>query len=266
MEHARNAGITRNIMVSFPISQHDILLFTNESGAGYSEPYEHHVLKSLGADILPRKTTVEKLVARMNTTKFLHLRGTPASGKTVLLKLIRAYLSCRKLKPVYVNWPSDFAASGWNGRGWKDFLLQETGFQDLDSLHSSDCVLLIDEGQLSYTQDGFWNETIKWVTGRRGPTIGLKIILAASFGSTGTPSDSFITPVHIGEDSVIELFPLDSSHPGIFLDPEEYLRLVENRERTCRIFLTDELRMFTMGHSYWGGSCSYRVRRQQHSK
>jgi len=115
------------------------------------------------ADIIcPRETTVLNLYRRVLVDRVLLVRGTPAIGKTTLLKL---YYYIEGL----VDGPSVFRINGWaRGRvmasspNWADYIFKQTKGLDIWD-HSLDYVLLVDEAQSTYWGDQFWSEFIKEV-------------------------------------------------------------------------------------------------------
>ena len=111
--------------------------------------------------------------------RLIHIRGTPGSGKSVLCHLISNYLNS--------NYPNLTVS---NICGWKSseverdedpnvHLKKRTGVTIMEFLASQNRVLLIDEGQETYSDGQLWGQLFKLVTRLTGPFT----IMFASYGS-----------------------------------------------------------------------------------
>src|ERR1700722_18408205 len=107
-------------------------------------------------------------------SKMAQVRGTPASGKTTLAKLLHGYI--RELEPnsIVIRLPS------WRTQktltikgGWRQWLAEVWDAQD-------GSVLIVDEAQPSYWDNSFWG-MIKEID----KDSKFRIITFAPYGSTG---------------------------------------------------------------------------------
>ncbi|GAB1200261.1 hypothetical protein APSETT444_009631 [Aspergillus pseudonomiae] len=106
---------------------------------------------------------LSKLAAAVDDKDVIHVRGTPASGKTVLSELLRDYYHERKRKVFLLKtWKPLDSFEG--GDPWTQFasLLQER-YQTSSSTDFFDkgTVIIVDEAQGSYQDVSFWNTIIK---------------------------------------------------------------------------------------------------------
>lgn len=188
--------------------------------------------------ISPREKTVIGLQKLLDEYRVVHVRGTPASGKTTLAKLLEARYREQGQAVIYVN--------TWHGvtDGTDHFVQrcrQERYIVDRDSLASSDVVILFDEAQHSYADLDLWAGLIKT---QSGANQGLRMCLFTSYGS---PTAGRVdhprgtTPVHFGREQRVSLTSLDPEHPHLFYTVEEFRDAVERlcRDPTCPMTLDD---------------------------
>lgn len=130
------------------------------------------------------------------------IRGTPASGKTILSKLLHAYYRdyeikngqgmAKKIPVVYFqSWETDGpdyetrireAGLKAHQRGHEEY----AGFNnDPDYIAYGDYLLIIDEGQMSYSDRGLWSVLIKSQHWQSGNPFGPRICIFAAYGSPG---------------------------------------------------------------------------------
>ena len=89
----------------------------------------------------------------------MKVRGTPGSGKTVLTRLLAAHIrqqdpTVDKVLPIF-SWPPIA------GRGDYISILKEKGWAERKK-----AVFIFDKGQLTYDDEGLWNDLICWNGGR----------------------------------------------------------------------------------------------------
>lgn len=140
-----------------------------------------------------RQDTVATLATLLGETTVVHIRGTPASGKTTLARLLEANLLASNTKVVFIT--------GWNQqRDVVDVLSEKClrcGYESLDSLRAlqlSEYTFILDEAQESYPdpteflegEKDLWGLVLKQQS-MRG--IGPRFALFTSYGSPtgGTP-------------------------------------------------------------------------------
>jgi hypothetical protein len=123
------------------------------------------------------------MIARVQRHYIIRVRGTPASGKTTVMKLM-----ANKLLEKYGQTTHIHTLSGWNkegvrgATGWNAYLKQETGVLGEDWL-AYPAYLLLDEAQQSYWDGQLWSDLFKAVE----PHLGVSpfVILFSSYGSPG---------------------------------------------------------------------------------
>jgi hypothetical protein len=91
-------------------------------------------------------------------SEFLQVRGTPASGKSTLAKLLGKHIRVQE-PHVHVIWIGvwdldDVAKCG----GWSSYLKMRNGW-----IPGEDTVFIFDEAQLSYKDGRLWNELFKGI-------------------------------------------------------------------------------------------------------
>lgn len=171
---------------------------------------------------------MDRLIKLINSHPVIHIRGTPASGKTTLSQLLHDRLTEQgKLAFLLTGWNplENFKTSSTRTDAWSalhNMLTKEfPGHSVSDYLGKS--VLLVDEAQMSYGDMLFWNGIIKEHSD--GITqFGIRICLFCSYGSprTGvedvhfTPHSFFpaqrvtMTPQPDGQSPQIGLFYTES--------------------------------------------------------
>ncbi|KAF8540141.1 hypothetical protein BDD12DRAFT_834542 [Trichophaea hybrida] len=132
-----------------------------------------------------RDQTVEELARMIRELRLVHVRGTPTSGKTILSYLLGKYYKKRAIPAVLIKtWPKDPKGN--------EVLIEKArkeGYtiDDDDDLMEADIVFIIDEGQMSYSDEEFWLNTIKTQAYRSS---GPMFCIFTSYGSPSTgPSD-----------------------------------------------------------------------------
>ena len=166
------------------------------------------------SDIISREATVAAFFTHLQAVRVIHVRGTPASGKTTLSLLLHDHiLSIRPdLQVIWQNWGE---TRDINWFKWT---------------HKEETVLIIDESQASYDDLRFWANFVKPVADKRnGPMIAL-------FGSYGSPSQGpgrKITPMRFAIEQRMSIRPLkDGIQLSIFFTRQEFedaIRLVRDQ-------------------------------------
>jgi hypothetical protein len=133
----------------------------------------------------PRRDTVTTLWDRIQEVGVVHIRGTPASGKSTLARLLGQYVM--RTRPdllVYrFSWPSTFPDGFWPGSQYHKLLnfITERPL-DKNDWWRMQVLLIIDEAQGSYGYLSLWNDFIKGLSPTSGPLVAL-------FSSYGSPSN-----------------------------------------------------------------------------
>lgn len=207
----------------------------------------------------PRKTTVEALWKRLQECAVVHIRGTPASGKSTLARLL--HLHVRRVAPdmeiLSITWPLQLP-EGFGTYTPYYQLLNLITRRDLalDDWLEKRIVIIIDEAQLSYPFTNFWNDLIKNLTPGHGPCVAL----FCSYGSaTSWAQDSQThTPVLFTARQRISLRRTPANPEiGLLFSPEEFHDVIN---RVCNahgehgqlFLLSDDLKDYifqlTSGH------------------
>jgi energy-coupling factor transporter ATP-binding protein EcfA2 len=124
----------------------------------------------------------------METHAVVHVCGSPASGKSTLLKLLANYIRLNKPEySVVILEPCE----NLNIWGYREYLLDSMCFpinrgteQNLE--HDKNLVFLIDEVQFTYKNIDFWNCLIKNRC-QESSYLGSKLVLFASYGNSREP-------------------------------------------------------------------------------
>ncbi|BCR88447.1 ATP-binding protein [Aspergillus chevalieri] len=202
---SRNANIPRKL----PITQHQL--------------------------ICPRERTVSKLAAILDDMNIVHVRGTPASGKTRLSELLRDYYRKEGRRAFLIkrweglNFKNPWGSlvelvEKWNDEAQEAPTTTSQSEQDLSWVLTSNTVIIVDEAQATYSDDTLWNTIFKE---RLTPNVyKFRLCLFCSYGSPATgPDPTFFTPVKFSDEQRISLTPQnqqDSPPIGLFYDKEEF--------------------------------------------
>jgi hypothetical protein len=171
-----------------------------------------------------RKDTVAALWELVQQTRVVHVRGTPASGKSVLAHLLQNHVekTCPSLWVYLITWNPAYLSSKKLdiGSTHDDLFNCVTGqsVQLRDWHNVQNTLLLIDEAQLSYEYSALWNDFMKLICGIQwGPWVVL-------FSSYGSPSDSplqegnkFGAPMAFSKKQRVSIRPLYENNPSISL-------------------------------------------------
>lgn len=178
---------------------------------------------------------MSKLAAAVDSQNVIHIRGTPASGKTVLSQLLLDYYLTNDRNVFLLETWEPLEASQ-SGDPWTRFGLHlQQKYPEFDTTWKSvpaNTVVIIDEAQGSYRDTYFWNTIIK--NRRSGQDKDIKICLFSFYGSpsTGVEEDdnkNEFTPVTFGPAQRITLTPqLDEDSPdiGLFYTEDEFREVV----------------------------------------
>jgi hypothetical protein len=156
-------------------------------------------------------------VELLNASDIIQVRGTPASGKTSLAKLLHEYILRNERDPWVTRVPV------WNPRemmprgGWAEWLSPRWSFQ-------SGSVLIVDEAQSAYWDLAFWLE-LKAIK----PESPFRVITFASYGSAGRNINDPLTPIHISPRQNISLIAHDHGDQiavGLLLTKPEFEEFV----------------------------------------
>lgn len=168
--------------------------------------------------------------------KIVHVRGTPASGKTRLSELLRDYYKEKGTKVfLLIGWTNLSRVDPWGSL----CKLVESCDADPETPSSefkekegrdwvlySNVVILVDEAQKTYSDDIFWNKIMKERQSFRHKHINFQLCLFCSYGSPASgPDMTYFTPETICNNQRISLTPQnqrDSPPIGLYYSKDEF--------------------------------------------
>ena len=157
----------------------------------------------------------------------VYIRGTPATGKSTLARLLARHVSILEpeLEVYHLCWPEffDYLAP-------YSYLLNDSARRPQDSKDWM-CInglLIIDEAQASYQYSSLWNDLIKFLE----PGFGLRVALFSSYGSASAlvQEASTLTPLKLNSNQRVSL-ERSAEHPDLclLLSHDEFHNLVYRR-------------------------------------
>ncbi|BCR89602.1 ATP-binding protein [Aspergillus chevalieri] len=195
--------------------------------------------------ICPREHTVSELAATLDEVNIVHIRGTPASGKTRLSELLRDHYHREGRKAFLItDWVKLNPMDPWGSfvelvRNWDEELQDSpiTSFTSTSSelkhdsswILTTNTVILVDEAQKTYSDTVLWNTIFK-ARQKSFCVYNFRLCLFCSYGSPGTgPDQTFFTPVTLFNKQRISLTPQSlpgSPSIGLFYSKEEFKDVV----------------------------------------
>ncbi|KAL4937462.1 hypothetical protein BDV06DRAFT_215887 [Aspergillus oleicola] len=205
----------------------------SKSASNSEHAQEHFMEVTTKPTRCRRNCTVSELATALDDQDVIHVRGTPASGKTMLSELLRDYYLENNRKVFLLEyWKPLDICHGHDA--WTEFSLRlqhrYPGYHSTEYFASKN-VILVDEAQGSYADIGFWNTVIK----DRRSSLGhdIKICLFSSYGSPWTGLDSnkvVFTPATFGPRQRVTLTPQPNERApkiGLFFTEEEFDQAVD---------------------------------------
>lgn len=128
-------------------------------------------------DLCPRHRTVETLARLLDENMVMHVRGTPASGKSTLARLLYQFLAEKQEVILMDTWDNKMSATEYLAKECRD--RGYIGVQASDIL-ASNFVFIIDEAQQTYVNPHLWYSVIKFQSQRQA---GPRFCLFSSYGS-----------------------------------------------------------------------------------
>jgi hypothetical protein len=183
-----------------------------------------------------RRDTVATLWDRIQQVGVVHVRGTPASGKSTLAFLLDEYVRETSDIDTYIfSWPLSFEEYGLSKSSPYYLLLNNITHNNITNNHQNDwfgkkALLIIDEAQGSYGYMSLWNDLIKSLGPRSYPLIAL-------FSSYGSPSDRPLgtqAPIYFRPSQRVSI-RRTSQNPnlGLFFNHTEFDDVVQ---RACKSY------------------------------
>ncbi|RAH59593.1 hypothetical protein BO85DRAFT_467332 [Aspergillus piperis CBS 112811] len=218
--------------------------------------------------VSPRQHTVAELIKLIDAYPVVHVRGTPASGKTTLARLLRDSLQDQgRIVPFVHTWKrnlDELDSEPWMALAMA--LKQRLLPVHMPDLMSNEVVMIVDEAQMSYDDDYLWNFIIKSLIDKPD-RYKLRLCLFCCYGSPSTglePSQGskVFTPVTIPETQRITLTPqLCSESPkiGLFYTESEFndvlCRIVRYEFSNLVVTIDEEAKryVFSLTNGHPGG-------------
>ena len=191
--------------------------------------------------VCPRERTVLELAAILDEVNIVHVRGTPASGKTYLSELLSYHYRNRGRRVSLIKeWEKLNHKNPWDSlvklvEKWNEeaqdapTTTSSQSEQDLSWVLTSNTVILVDEAQMTYNDSALWNTILKK---RQSSFLGynFRLCLFCSYGSPSAgPDQTFFTPVTLVNKQRISLTPQSqpgSPSIGLFYSKEEFRDVV----------------------------------------
>lgn len=139
----------------------------------------------------------------------VHVRGTPATGKTTLAQLLAGWLAKRQLTVLYMgDWQADANArtllvKKCHEAGYK-------GIQELDFLSAvnNNLVFIIDEAQVTYENSHLWYSIIKSRIGSilGAPFLPFQFLWQSDYRLTRVSSQNYTAYPQLSSQSFIYQF------------------------------------------------------------
>lgn len=178
--------------------------------------------------ICTRDDTVSVLAKMVDDEKIIHVRGTPASGKSVLSLLLRDHFR-RNGRRVFLLGTWKQCLDDVDGSGHWTRLAKVLGskYQNVADFFADKTVIILDEAQGTYRDTTFWDYVVKDIRG--GVGYNVKLCLFSSYGSPSAglpynPSDHR-TPIDFALRQCVSLTPVIAeglSPIGLFYTRHEF--------------------------------------------
>jgi hypothetical protein len=131
---------------------------------------------------------VQELAQTLYEVGIVHVRGTPASGKTILAQFLKAHYQSQNTTVIHFD--------NWKGPGRYEFKIMDAGYKQDQRfgqpsfIEEGDYVLIVDDAETSFTDMEFWNRLVMKALQRQCRP---RICLFSCGGSpiSGTDQESF---------------------------------------------------------------------------
>lgn len=160
----------------------------------------------------------------------VHIRGTPATGKSTLAHLLARHVSILRpdLEVYHLCWPESFdrlSKSASYNHLLNDLANRPTGCCDWLDING---LVIIDEAQASYQYSSLWNDLIKFLE----DGFSLRVALFSSYGSASAlvQEAATSTPLKLNPNQRVSL-KRSAEHPDLclLLSHDEFHDLVYRR-------------------------------------
>ncbi|TGZ85567.1 hypothetical protein EX30DRAFT_361387 [Ascodesmis nigricans] len=208
------------------------------------------VVIDLDSQLCTRDSTVSKLADIIDEHWVVHIRGTPASGKTTLAALL--YSHYRRIGTLVI------LLSGWPKQKPNDYrsvIVERAHAQGItslawDNVTSANIVVILDEGQTTYGNSELWLDFVKT---QRGKQWGPRICILTSYGSPSSGPEAmelgsplgFLSPEQRVSITVSKL--RGSPDVALFFTRAEFDDVVS---RMCRNHLLSPMKLATDACDY----------------
>ena len=203
----------------------------------------------------PRSSLIAGIITITQQVQIIQVRGTPASGKTVLSRLVANELVRRNEQVFYIDgWKRDDVE---RAGGWSEYLESRTGVNGTD-WNQHRAWLLLDEAQQSYWDEDLFSGFFKSIESHDKHSA--YVILFASYGSAGHALEEsqgkghFRTPMHFPPEQVIG-FEINPHGHSLLLSQDEANDVVRRFMVMNDVEFQDDLVAEMLGMSGWDSGC-----------
>jgi hypothetical protein len=147
-----------------------------------------HLARLAENPLLCRRASLVTKIAKIIDSEWLvHIRGTPASGKSILAHLLLLYYRSIGTRCILLGaWPDS------NLDNYQSIILEKAhleGYTDItrEKLRDANLVIIFDEGQMTYGDRELW---LGFVKGQNGRLWGPRICLLTSYGNPTSGPES----------------------------------------------------------------------------
>ncbi|KAK1139000.1 hypothetical protein N8T08_001579 [Aspergillus melleus] len=213
-----------------------------------------------GPKYCQRTETVTKLLQLSETFPVVHIRGTPATGKSILAELLKDALERQGTSVIFRTKWDPLVSANEHRVAVESAFYEQVAKESLYPGFFPNGVLIVDEAQGTYSDVLFWDVFLKYLSTRELMNNRVRVFLFCCYGSpsTGADRDEAMTPHRLAEEQRVTLTPQSlpgSPQIGLFYDEREFLEVIsriEGEYQEC-FRLTDDaksyLRMLTSGHA-----------------
>lgn len=178
-----------------------------------------------------RHLTVTTLWDLIKRRQVVHIRGTPATGKSTLAHLLARHVSISEpeLEVYHLCWPYTFDGGLSKSTPYSHLLnALASRPQNSSNWMNINGLLIIDEAQASYQYSSLWNDLIKFLE----PGFALRVALFSSYGSASAilQEASTSTPLILNLNQRVSL-KRSAEHPDLclLLSRDEFYDLMNRR-------------------------------------
>ncbi|KAK7020654.1 hypothetical protein VNI00_017692 [Paramarasmius palmivorus] len=209
------------------------------------------------AEFYDRSDTIKAMASQLLTDRFMLVRGTSGSGKTILMWFLKRYIETHiegALTEVFMGWEQTPDRLSRRGRSGTLSLNEALTHPEREKIF-----IFMDDAQDTYSDHTLWNHTLKSVVLKQER---FHLVMFASYGSSRQRKSSIsAAPPIIPSTHIMGLFPTPYNTLQILFNPEEYQhlinhidRMVENNQETRMSSVDDDFKehIYTLTNGHVG--------------